>query len=916
MIGGDNLMESRWHSHSTAKAAAALETDSSRGLTQVQVEQRQERFGFNELQEKKGITIWAMFLGQFKEFLVLLLMAAAAISLAIGEATDAVVILAVVLLNAVLGVVQEYKAEKSLAALKTLSAPTAKVVREGAVFELPARELVPGDLVLLEAGDFVAADGRLVEAANLCIDESALTGESVPVGKDADFVSQEILPPAEQQNMIHMGTIIAGGRGRALVTATGMSTEIGHIAGAIQAAPLEKTPLQKKLDHFARRLGLLTILLCALIFTFGLLRGHNILPMFLTSVSLAVAAIPEGLPAIITIVLALGVQRMARQQAIIRKLPAVETLGAATVICSDKTGTLTQNEMTVRRADSGGGAVEITGEGYRGEGEFIQDGRIIDPLQDRRLRLLLSIGLLNNDARLAEEEGRLRVIGDPTEGALITAAAKAGLHREELAATLPRIHEYPFDSDRKLMSTVHRGDLDLPWPGLDAPGSWLLTKGAPDLVLERCRYLLGPAGLQELTPLQKKKLLESGLDMAGDALRVLGFAFRPLPDNSSSLPLKEAENELVFAGLMGMLDPPRPEAREAIRTCHEAGIDVKMITGDHADTALAIAAALGLATDKGEIISGREIELLSDEELASRVKGLQVFARVAPEHKMRIIRALKANGEIAAMTGDGVNDAPALKGADIGTAMGRSGTAVAKEAAEMILGDDNFTTIVRAVEEGRVIYENIRKAVFFLLSCNAGEIITIFAAIPLGWPLPLLPIQILWINLITDSLPALALGVDPQESDVMRRPPRHPGEGLFDPQSVRTLIVFGLLIGLITLTAFSIGAAESLEKGRTMAFATLSLCQLVHVFNFRSMRHSVVGRAFFASRPLLGAVFVSAALQLAVLLIPAAAAVFHAVPLDGEGWFYVAALSICPLFLGEMWKWAHARLVARGQKAC
>lgn len=905
-------MEDRWYIINAESAAEALESNSSRGLNQIQVEQRLKQHGFNELQEQKGTTIWAMFFGQFKEFLVLLLMAAAAVSLAIKETTDAIVILAVVLLNAVLGVVQEYRAEKSLAALKTLSAPTAKAIREGAPFEIPASNLVPGDLILVEAGDYIPADARLVEAANLGIDESALTGESIPVEKDAAFAASEALPLAERQNMVHMGTMATGGRGRALVTATGMDTQIGHIAGMIQAAPLEKTPLQKKLDRFARRLGLITIFLCALIFLLGLLRGHETLPMFITSVSLAVAAIPEGLPAIITIVLAMGVQRMARQQAIVRKLPAVETLGAATVICSDKTGTLTQNEMTVRQVDYGSGAVHITGEGYKNRGEFIHHGRAIDPLKDRRLRLLMTMGLLNNDARLIEEGEQLKVIGDPTEAALLTAAAKAGLHREQLAAVMPRIHEYPFDSTRKLMSTVHCGELDLPWKEPGDAQCWLFTKGAPDLILERCRYWLSPSGLQELVASKKEELLARNREMAQKALRVLGFAFRPLPE-SGTLSSGEAERDLVFAGFMGMIDPPRPEAREAIRICHEAGISVKMITGDHAETALAIARELGLASGSEEVITGMEMVRLSDEELAARVRNIHVFARVAPEDKVRIVRALKADGGIAAMTGDGVNDAPALKQADIGTAMGRSGTAVAKEAAEMVLADDNFTTIVHAVEEGRVIYENIRKAVFFLLSCNAGEIVTIFAAIILGWPLPLLPIQILWINLITDTLPALALGVDPKEGDMMRRPPRNPRGDLFDAPAVRTLAAFGLFIGLITLAAFYLGLGESVEKGRTMAFATLALCQLVHVFNYRSLHHSVVGKAFFSNRPLLGAVLISGALQLAVLLIPPAAAIFHAVPLDAEGWFYVAVLSTTPLFLGEMWKWAHARLIATGE---
>jgi Ca2+-transporting ATPase len=907
-------METVWYTLSAKNTADFLESDDNLGINHVQVDQRQKQYGFNELQEQKGTTIWGMFFSQFKEFLVLLLIAAAAVSLAIGETTDALVILAVVLLNAVLGVIQEYRAEKSLAALKTLSAPTAKVVREGAVFVIPARELVPGDLILLEAGDYVPADARLVETAGLTVDESALTGESIPVEKDAAFVSEEPLPLAEQRNLVHMGTIVTSGRGRALVTTTGMNTEIGQIAGMIQAAPIEKTPLQKKLDQFGRRLGLLAIILCALVFILGVLRGIEVLPMFLTSVSLAVASIPEGLPAIITIVMAMGVQRMARQQAIIRKLPAVETLGAATVICSDKTGTLTQNEMTVRQVVSSERAFQITGEGYQTKGDFLHEGQIIDPRQDPHLQLLLTIGLLNNDARLVKEGGQFKVIGDPTEGSLLTAAAKAGLEREKLTAALPRIHEYPFDSTRKLKSTVHRGELGLSWPELKNCRFWLLTKGAPDIILERCRYLLTSSGIEELTASKKAELLSRNEEMAGEALRVLGFAFRPLVDDTI-MPVEEAERELIFAGFMGLIDPPRSEAKQAIEICRKAGIKVKMITGDHADTALAIATELGLASKKEEIITGMEIEQLSDKELAARVNEIRVFARVAPEHKVRIVKALKANGEIVAMTGDGVNDAPALKQANIGTAMGQTGTAVAKEAAEMVLADDNFATIVRAVEEGRVIYENIKKAIFFLLSCNAGEIITILSAILLDWPLPLLPAQILWINLITDSLPALALGVDPKESDIMHRPPRDPQSGLFDARSLRTLTVFGLLIGLITLTAFRIGSDLSVEKGRTMAFATLALCQLVHVFNFRSLHHSVTGRNFFANRPLLGAVLISAALQLAVLLIPAAAAIFRVIPLDAKAWFIVTVLSLSPLFIGEMWKLAHGWIITRCETA-
>ena len=899
------------HASNSNHHTEMAETDRSQGLTPAHVEQRRKQYGFNELQEQRRVTIMEMFWGQFKEFLVLLLIAAGVVSLAIGEVTDAVVILIVVLLNSLLGVIQEYKAERSLEALKKLSAPTAKVIREGAVFEIPARELVPGDLILLEAGDYIPADARLLETVNLNIDESALTGESVPVEKDADFTAEEILTLSDQKNMAYMGTVVIGGRGRAQVTTTGMKTEIGHIARMIQAAPQEKTPLQKKMDRFGRLLGVLAIFLCLLIFTLGILRGIDILPMFLTSVSLAVASIPEGLPAIITIVLALGVQRMAKQQAVIRKLPAVETLGAATVICTDKTGTLTQNKMTVRQAFCGSGPIRIAaGAGHDRERDFVRSGRRIDPRQDSHLRLLLAIGLLNNDARLAAEtEGdHPRFIGDPTEGALVDVAQKAGFDREKEAALLPRIREYPFDSTRKMMSTMHHGDPDFPWAEFEGKQYWLFTKGAPDKILECCRYWLGPSGVQVLTPSKKEELLRCNHIWAGEALRVLGFAFRPCSENGA-MPVEEAEKELIFVGFMGMNDPPRPEAKRAIKMCHDAGIKVKMITGDHAETALAIAAELGLASQKEEVISGTEIESLSAEELATKVNGIKVFARVAPEHKVRIVQALKANGEITAMTGDGVNDAPALKQADIGTAMGKTGTAVAKEAAEMVLADDNFATIVRAVEEGRVVYENIKKAIFFLLSCNVGEIIAIFGAILLGWALPLLPIQILWINLVTDSLPALSLGVDPREDDMMKRPPRNPRRGIFDTHSIRSLVTFGLFIGFITLAAFRIGAGESIEKGQTMAFATLTFSQLVHVFNFRSLHGSVVGANFFKNRYLLGAVLVSASLQLMVFLIPAAAEIFHVVPLDAEGWFYVIGFSLSLLFLGEMWKLLHNYLV-------
>ncbi len=900
----------KWRRLAIDEAVQALQADPVKGLTQAAVQERRAAHGYNELKEKKGISVWMMFLLQFREFLVLLLLGAAVIALLLGEVTDAAVIFIVVLINAILGVVQEYKAEKSLAALQTLAAPTAKVVRQGETREIPARELVPGDLVLLDAGDLVPADALLLEGANLQVNESTLTGESLPVEKDASFTAAGPLPPAEQKNAVFMGTMVTSGRARALVTATGMHTEIGRIAGLIQGVEAEQTPLQKKLARLGRQLGLMVLLLCAVIFILGVLRGNEAFGMFLVAVSLAVAGIPEGLPAIVTVVLALGVQRMAARRAIIRKLPAVETLGAATVICSDKTGTLTQNAMNVRRAFCAAGLYKVTGEGYGAEGGFYLGERAETPEDKPHLQLLLTIGALCNDACVlyGGESGAggggatepVSVVGDPTEAALLAAAARAGLRAEQLVRALPRRFEYPFDAERKRMSTVHSGVLG--HPALPGEGPWLLTKGAPDLVLERCRYWLGPGGPEELTAGLREKLAAVNRSMSEEALRVLAFALRPLPPGEAPLQAEEAEQDLILIGFMGMIDPPRPEAAGAVELCRRARIKVKMITGDFRETALAVGRELGLAAAAEETLTGAELDQLSQEALEERVERTAIFARVSPEHKLRIVSALQARGEIVAMTGDGVNDAPALKKADIGIAMGRTGTAVAREASKMILADDNFATIVRAVEEGRIIFDNIKKAVHFLLSCNIGEILTILAAILLGWPLPLLPIQILWVNLVTDSLPALALGVEPAEKGTMARPPRPPGEGIFAAGSGRTLAAFGLYIAAITLIAYSLGSGHSHAAGQTMAFATLALSQLVHVFNFRSLHDSVVRRGLFGNRQLLLAVLISAPLQLVVLLHPFLQGIFKVVDLNLSQWLGVVLLSFSTLLFGELWK--------------
>ena len=893
-----------WYRKSILEAAAELETDLTTGLTHSTAAGRLEKYGPNELQAQQGPTVWQKILSQLKDFLILLLLGAAVISLFLGETSDAIVIFLVVVLNTVLGVVQELKAEKALSALEELTAPLAKVHREGQTREVAAKELVPGDLILLEAGDFVPADARLVTADSLQVNESALTGESVPVAKEAEFTAAEDLPLGDQKNMVFKGTIVTFGRGRALVTGTGMDTELGRIAGLLQTGPEEKTPLQKRLDSFGKQIGLLAIGVCLFIFLVGILRGNRFYEMFLVAVSLAVAAIPEGLPAIITIVLALGVQRMAGQKAIIRRLPAVETLGSATVICSDKTGTLTQNAMTVRRIVTGTADYAVTGEGLKAEGEFRRGEAPVTVEEQPLLELILKIGALCNDAEFLPEEAQ--IIGDPTEGALVVAAAKAGMTRKELQATYPRTQEYPFDSVRKRMSTVHQGTLVPKLAGEKGEDRhWLLVKGAPDLVLENCQWWLGEDGPQELTAARKAELLKVNHQLATEALRVLAFAFRPDPPSGS--PVEEVEKDLTFVGFMGMIDPPRPEAKAALQVCQEAGIAVKMITGDHRDTAVAIAEQLGLAGSTEAVLVGAELEALDGAELAQRVDGVSVFARVSPEHKVRIVDALKQNGAIVAMTGDGVNDAPALKKADIGAAMGQTGTDVAKEAADMVLADDNFATIVRAVQEGRVIFENIKKTVYFLLSCNLGEIVTIFTAILLGWPVPLYPIQILWVNLVTDSLPALALGVDPPEGDIMKRPPLHPEEGLFDRKARMLLGVFGVFIAAVTLTAFRLGLRESVPKGETMAFATLGLCQLVHAYNFRSLTTSLWRRGIFQNKQLVWASATSAFLHLIVFFTPWLRGIFRTELLPLNDWLIVCGLALTPLLMGEIWK-----LVAKG----
>jgi len=899
-----------WYRTEISEAAQKLNSNLEKGLTDTQVEAKRLEYGLNELAEEAGKSIWAMLMDQFKEFLVVLLFIAAVISGFLGEWVDSIVILIIVGLNAFLGVFQEFKAEKALSALKKLAAPHAKVLRNGHVREVSASELVPGDIVILEAGDFVPADCRLIEAVNLKVEESALTGESVPVDKVTQTFSEE-LPLADRKNLVYMGTIVTYGRAKAIVTQTGMQTEIGQIAKMIQQTEPETTPLQEKLAEFGKYLGVLALGICGLIFVIGWMRGEPPVWMFLTSVSLAVAAIPEGLPAIVTIVLALGVQRMAKQRAIIRKLPAVETLGAATVICSDKTGTLTQNQMTVRKIYAAGEMVDVSGQGYSPEGQFSQNGQTLAVPAEGALKTLLLAGALCNDANLTREKNEdnevWKIIGDPTEGALVVAAAKAGVQREKIGSEFPRVLELPFDSDRKLMTTIHRGSLPekyLRQIEVEQPkGLWSITKGAPDMVLNRCVAYLSPQGIREMTPEICEKLLEINESMAKDALRVLGVAVRRMPP-AEEVHLDHVEEEMIFIGFWGMIDPPRLEVRDAIAECRAAGIKPVMITGDHRGTATAIAKELGLLTEGQSVVNGQELDQMSDEELAEKGEHIAVYARVSPEHKVRIVDMFRKKGHVVAMTGDGVNDAPALKRADIGAAMGIAGTDVAKGAAEMVLADDNFATIVGAVREGRVIFENIKKAVYFLLSCNIGEIFSIFFAILLQLPVPLVAIQILWVNLVTDSLPALALGMEPAEPGIMKRQPRRKEQGIFTKGMKRTIFLQGLFIGCITLIAFDIGykIEHNVDMGRTLAFATLSFSQLIHVFNFRSIRESIFKSGAKINPYLIGASVISGLIQLIVMEIPYFRSIFKIVYLDLVHWGYVIGLSLLTIPVVELWK--------------
>ncbi len=893
-----------WYQQSPEEVAQSLDTSLTTGLSSGSAQSKLETFGPNELKEQEGKSFLQKLIAQFSDFLILILIAAALISVFVGEAKDAIVIMSIVIINALLGLYQEGKAEKALEALKKMASPTAKVLRDGNPQEISSSQLVPGDLVILETGDIIPADIRLVESSNLKVEEASLTGESVPVEKRAQETYSEEVSLGDRHNMAYMSTIITYGRGRGIVVETAEGTEIGKIAAMIQTFEEEPTPLQRKLNQLGKVLGMTTIAVCVAVFGIGLLQGREILEMFMVSISLAVAAIPEGLPAIVTIVLAIGMNKMVERNAIVKKLLAVETLGATSVICTDKTGTLTQNEMTVVKVLADNKLIEVEGTGYEPVGDFKLEGSTITTKESSGLKLLLTIAALANDAKLDNSSGMYRIIGDPTEGALITLAGKAGIDSAELNHMYKRIEEIPFDSERKMMTTFH----DMP----NDEGVSSFTKGAPDIIIDRCNRIILDGKVSEFTPELKSEVLRVNSELSRAALRVLAFAFKEYPSLPTDPSPDENESDMIFVGLTGMIDPPRPEARDAIALCKKAGVNAIMITGDYKETAFAIAKDLGMADTEDQAIMGEKIDGMSDEELKEVVKNTKVFARVSPEHKVRIVSALRANGDIAAMTGDGVNDALAIKKADIGVSMGITGTDVAKNTADMILTDDNFASIVAAVEEGRIIFSNIKKFVYFLLSCNIGEILLVFTSILMNLPVPLLPIQLLWLNLVTDSFPALALGVEKGEPDIMNQPPRNPDEAILDRRMLVGVTFQAIAVAAASLSAYLLAlrmyGLENIEEARTITFATLIVAELLRAYSSRSQKFTLVKIGIFSNKSMVYATLGAFLLLLAVIYIPFMNGIFYTFPLSFVDWEIVLSFAFIPLVVGELTKVVMAKI--------
>jgi Ca2+-transporting ATPase len=914
-----------WHAMSVEDACDLQQTDHASGLSSSDASYRLEMYGRNELAEAPRPGIWHMLVQQFSNFIVILLVGAAIVSALLGEFFEAGAIMAIVLINAILGVLQEHRAEEALAALRKLAAPEAQVLRDGHRKSLPASELVPGDIVILEAGNYVPADLRLIETANLRVEEAALTGESVAVDKDALAVLDSDVHVGDRLNMAFMGTLVAYGRGRGLVVRTGMRTEIGTIATMLQAVEEEDTPLQRRLDQLGKVLGWAALAVCGLVFVVGFARGFDPLEMFLVAVSLAVAAVPEGLPAVVTITLALGMREMIQRNALVRRLASVETLGSTTVICSDKTGTLTQNFMTVTHISIDGTDVTVTGDGQSQQGEFLANGEKVDLADFPACTTALWVAVLDNDAefeRIETEEGEsYRVVGDPTEVALIVAAAKAGAERSELEKAYPRIGEIPFDSTRKRMTTLHvvkdpRPDDVSPFYDLSHQ-DWRVaaTKGAPDVILELCTHYQNrhdqPVHLSDEI---RHRILQANDDLAEQALRVLAVAYRLSPGAELDGDADEVEQGLTFVGLFGMIDPPRPEVPPALETARRAGIRTVMITGDYPNTARAIGEQIGLSEPGQPVCTGREMDDMDDEGLLEKVMQADVYARVSPEHKVRIVDALKRQGQVVAMTGDGVNDAPALKRADIGVAMGITGTDVAKETADMVLTDDNYASIVAAVEQGRVIYANIRKFVFYLLSCNLAEITVILLAILAGLPSPLTAIQLLWLNLITDGLPALALGLEKGDPDTMDVPPRPPEEPVINRPMWWKIGIQTIAISAATLGGYLLGLTINPDApgvAATMAFVTLSFSELLRAFTSRSENYPLHRIGLFSNRAMLYAFASSLLLLLSVIYVPFLQPIFDTVPLGINQWLIVLPLLFVPALTAEVTKWAMRRRMLR-----
>lgn len=854
-----------WHTLRKDEVLRNLCTNEKVGLADEEVKQRQQKYGKNKLQEKKKESLFIKFLKQFNDFMIIILIIASIISAVVSKIqgendyVDSIIIIGIVVFNSLMGVIQEAKAEKSIEALKQMTPQVAKVIRNGKVISINSEELVKGDIIDLEAGNFVPADCRILESYNLKIEESSLTGETEPSLKDADIICKKDIPLGDMKNLAFMASITVNGHGKAVVTETGMNTKVGQIANMIIEDEAPETPLQKKLGEVGKILGLACLAICVVIFIMGLIKHIEPVEMFMTSVGLAVAAIPEGLPAIVTIMLSIGVTKMAKKNSIIRKLPAVETLGSSNVICSDKTGTLTQNKM-----------------------------KVVD-IRSKNRKLILELATLCTDCEVSVENGNEIVSGEPTEKAIVEACVNMGTLKNDLEIMTPRVNEVPFDSNRKMMTTIHRMGNKYR----------VITKGAPDVLLQRCTKEISDMGVKNL---EISRIQNDNRQMAQKALRVIAVAYKDLDSLPSKIDSSNVENNLTFIGLIGMIDPPREGVKEAVKTCKNAGIKTVMITGDHLETAKAIAKDLGILNLKDKAITGQELDKMTQNQLEKNIKEYSVFARVTPEHKVRIVKAWQRNGAVVAMTGDGVNDSPALKNADIGIAMGKNGTDVAKSAADIILTDDNFVTIVEAVKQGRNIYDNIKKAIHFLIATNIGEIVTIFMGLILGLKSPLLAIQLLWINLVTDSLPAIALGLESPEKDIMNRKPVNSKKGIFSDGLWNKIIVEGIMIGILTLVAFSIGNKYySLEVGRTMAFLSIGFLELVHSFNVKNEK-SIFESGLFENKYLLGSFILGIFIQIIVVIVPMFANIFELVPLNLTQWIITIAISILPVPVMELQK--------------